>query len=250
VDAGRSWNGGDAGRTVVAPYIAQRGGDVALFVLSHPHADHVGGASSLFQLKHPSRFIDPGYVGTSPPYRAALAEAMRDGIPWHRARPGETLDIDDVRITTLAPDSSWAASLADANLASTVLLVHIGGATVLFTGDAEGPEEDWLLRRFPDSLRVDVLKVGHHGSNTSTTPAFLRAVRPRVALISVGAHNTYGHPDAEVIEALQRAGVFIARSDRLGTVVLRFLRDGISVRGRALDWSLPRDDTEKRQAVW
>ena len=95
VDAGRSWNGGDAGRTVVAPYIAQRGGEVALFVLSHPHADHVGGASSLFQLKHPARFIDPGYVGTSPPYRAALAEAMRDGIPWHRARPGGAAEIDD-----------------------------------------------------------------------------------------------------------------------------------------------------------
>ena len=243
VDAGRTWQGGDAGRAVVAPYIAQRGGDVALFVLSHPHADHVGGASSLFALRRPQQFLDPGYVGTTPTYRAALAEAERDRIRWHRAHPGETMHIDDVAITTLAPDSSWAASLDDANLASTVLLVHIGGRRVLFTGDAEGPEEDWLLEHYADSLRADVLKVGHHGSRTSTTPAFLDAVHPRIALISVGAHNAYGHPDAEVIEELNASRIAVARTDRLGTVVLRFTRSGIELHARALDWRATSGDT-------
>ena len=109
----------------------------------------------------------------------------------------------------LAPDSVWAASLTDANLASTVLVARVGAVRFLFTGDAEGPEEDWLLARDPAALAADVLKVGHHGSSTSTTAPFLAAVHPRLALVSVGAHNAYGHPDAAVMQALhasRRAG--------------------------------------------
>ncbi len=239
IDAGRSWIGGDAGRSVVAPYLARRGGALALFVLSHPHADHVGGAASLFALLRPDRFLDPGYVGTSAPYLAALAEARRDHIPWQRVRPGDSLVVDDVVLTALAPDSAWAAQLADANLASTVLLVRIGVARLLFTGDAEVPEEEWLLAHDPDALRADVLKVGHHGSSTSTSPAFLAAVRPRVALVSVGAHNAYGHPSADVMTALHDEGAATLRTDQLGTVVLRFPPHAIEVLARGERWLIP-----------
>ncbi|MEP6732820.1 MAG: DNA internalization-related competence protein ComEC/Rec2 [bacterium] len=242
VDAGRSWIGGDAGRNTVAPYLAHRGGDVALFVLSHPHADHVGGAASLFEMLRPKRFLDPGYVGTSTPYRLALAEARRDGIPWQRVHPGDSLVVDDIVLTALAPDSAWASQLDDANLASSVLVARIGKARVLFTGDAEGPEEDWLLEHSPASLRADVLKVGHHGSSTSTTPPFLAAVQPRIALVSVGAHNSYGHPDAEVMAALSASKVATLRTDRLGTVVLRFVDQGIEVHARGEQWLVPLSD--------
>jgi competence protein ComEC len=243
IDAGRAWRGGDAGRTVVAPYIAQRGGAIALFVLSHAHADHVGGAASLLAVRHADRFVDPGFIGTSPPYRAALQEAMRDGIPWTRARPGETITVDDVALTTLAPDSAWAASLHDANLASTVLLAHLGDAVVLFTGDAEGPEEEWLLAHYADSLHADVLKVGHHGSNTSTTPPFLAAVHPRLALVSVGVHNTYGHPNAGIMNALRDAGALVVRTDEAGTVVVRFPPRAIELEARTLHWRQSLVDT-------
>lgn len=221
VDAGRSWSTGDAGRSVVVPYIAHRGGPVALFALSHPHADHVGGAASLFGALHPALFLDPGYVGTTPPYLAALEEARADRIPWRRVHPGDSLIVDDAVITALAPDSAWAATLNDANLASTVLLVRVGRIRVLLTGDAEAPEEAWLLGHGPEALHADVLKVAHHGSNTSTTDAFLAAVHPRLALVSVGAHNMYGHPDREVIDRLAGAGVPVLRTDLLGTIVLR-----------------------------
>jgi competence protein ComEC len=240
VDAGRSWEGGDAGRSTVAPYLAHLGGDVALFVLSHPHADHVGGAASLFALRRPARFLDPGYVGTTPSYRAALAEASVRGIPWQRVHPGDSLVVDDVVLTALAPDSTWAAQLDDANLASTVLLSRAGIWRILFTGDAEAPEEEWLLERGPAALRADVLKVAHHGSRTSTTARFLDAVRPRVALVSVGAHNAYGHPDSDVLEALKASGTTTLRTDRLGTVVLRFESRDIEVEARGESWTVPR----------
>ncbi|CAN5362100.1 hypothetical protein BH09GEM1_BH09GEM1_31030 [soil metagenome] len=239
VDAGRSWIGGDAGRSTVAPYLAHRGGALALFILSHPHSDHVGGAASLFALLRPGRFLDPGYVGTTPPYLAALREAQAEHMAWQRVRPGDSLVVDDVVLTALAPDSAWAAQLADANLASSVLSVRIGAARVLFTGDAEGPEEEWLLEHSPEALRADVLKVGHHGSSTSTTPAFLDAVHPRVALVSVGAHNTYGHPSASVMQALGGAGATTLRTDKLGTVVLRFLGRSIEVNAHAQRWDVP-----------
>jgi competence protein ComEC len=249
VDAGRSWNGGDAGRNTVAPYLAHRGGSLALFVLSHPHSDHVGGAASLFAMLRPDRFLDPGYVGTTPPYLAALREARAEHIAWQRVRPGDSLVVDDVVLNALAPDSAWAAQLGDANLASSVLSVRVGAMRVLFTGDAEGPEEEWLLDHSRDALAADVLKVGHHGSSTSTTPAFLEAVHPRVALVSVGAHNTYGHPSPDVMQSLADAGITTLRSDRLGTVVLRFFPGLIEVNARAQRWTVPVSTMSTARAV-
>ena len=239
VDAGRSWPGGDAGRSTVVPYIAHRGGDVALFVLSHPHADHVGGAASLFAALRPARFLDPGYPGSTPPYLAALAAARAERIPWQRVHPGDSLAVDEVMLTALAPDSAWSAHLTDVNLASTVLRMRVGTVRMLLTGDAEEPEEQWMLAHDAEALGADVLKVGHHGSSTSTSPAFLAAVHPRLALVSVGAHNSYGHPDASVMAQLHDAGAQVLRTDRAGTVVVRTDGRRIEVEGRGTRWLLP-----------
>lgn len=239
VDAGGTWRTGDAGRSIVVPYLAHRGGRLALFVLSHPHADHVGGAASLFAALRPARFLDPGYVGTTPAYLAALRQAHDAAIPWQRVHPGDSIVVDDVVLTALAPDSSWAAHLDDANLASTVLLARVKNVRILLTGDAEAPEEDWLLAHARDALAADVLKVGHHGSATSTTPAFLDAVRPRVALVSVGAHNSYGHPDPVVVSALAAAGAAVLRTDLLGTVILRTDGRTLEVEARGMRWTVP-----------
>jgi competence protein ComEC len=238
VDAGRSWPNGDAGRSVVVPYIAHRGGAVAVFVLSHPHADHVGGAASLFSALRPARFLDPGYVGTTPPYLAALAAARAEGIPWQRVRPGDSLMVDEVVLTELAPDSAWASHLADANLASTVLLVRVGNVRMLLTGDAEWPEEEWLLAHARAALAADVLKVAHHGSATSTMPPFLAAVHPRLALVSVGAHNSYGHPDPEVMNALHASGAQLLRTDLAGTVVVYTDGGRLEVEARGQRWEV------------
>ncbi len=239
VDAGRTWASGDAGRSVVVPYIAHRGGSVALFVLSHPHADHVGGAASVFAALRPARFLDPGYVGATPSYLAALDEARDRAIPWQRVRPGDSLQVDEVTLTALAPDSAWAAGLRDANLASTILLARIGAVRVLLTGDAEAEEEAWLLARGSDAVSADVLKVAHHGSATSTTADFLAAVRPRLALVSVGAHNSYGHPDPAVMRSLAATGAMIARTDLVGTVIVRTDGRSLDVEAQGVRWTVP-----------
>jgi competence protein ComEC len=238
IDAGRTWRSGDAGKSVVVPYIARRGGSVALFVLSHPHADHVGGAASLLAALRPARFLDPGYVGTTTSYRDALAVAREQRIPWQRVRPGDSVVVDEVVLTALAPDSAWAAGLSDANLASSVVMARVGEVRMLFTGDAEAPEEEWLLANGPGSLAADVLKVAHHGSGTSTTRAFLDAVAPRLALVSVGADNMYGHPDPSVLAALGEASADVVRTDLAGTVVVRTDGRSLEVEARGMRWSV------------
>ena len=220
-DAGRTWNGGDAGRSTIVPYLRRRGGALHAFVLSHPHSDHVGGGATVVSVLRPDEYWDAAYVAGSTPYRASLEQAARYGVAWRRVHPRDSLVIDGVRIRFIAPDSAWTASLADANEASAVALVQYGRIRFLMTGDAERGEEAWMLANGAADLKADVLKVGHHGSSTSSTPAFLDAVAPRIALISVGMGNMYGHPNDDVVRALVASGAQVLRTDQLGSVVIR-----------------------------
>lgn len=227
VDAGRSWRSGDAGRATVIPYLRQRGGALAMMILTHPHADHIGGAASVIRALRPAELRDAAFVAGSAGYRELLGTAAATGTRWQRVRPGERVEIDGVTLDFLAPDSTWTSRLADPNEASTIVRARYGDVRLLLTGDAERGEESWLLERDPTALRAEILKVGHHGSNTSSTSAFIDAVRPRIALVSVGAANTYGHPSPDVMRRLSAAGATVLRTDQLGTVIVR--TDGLSI---------------------
>jgi competence protein ComEC len=221
VDAGGGRASGDAGRRVAIPYLRRLGGEVALFVMTHPHDDHVGGAATLISQLAPNDVRDAAFAGTSPSYREALEAARSAGIRWKRIAPGDSIDVDGVVATFLAPDSAWTSTLTDPNLASAVVRVQFGEIRVLLTGDAEGPEEEWLVQHAGPELRADVLKVAHHGSATSTTSAFLAAVRPSIALISVGQKNRYRHPSPDIVDSLTAHGVRVLRTDQQGTILLR-----------------------------
>jgi competence protein ComEC len=186
---------------------------------------------------HPAHYWDGAYVTASPPYRESLEAAGRQRVSWHRVHPRDAFELDGVRVQFLAPDSSWTARLTDPNEASAVALVQYGRIRFLMTGDAEAGEEEWLLSRDASDLRADVLKVGHHGSSTSTTAAFLDAVRPRVALISVGAANTYGHPNPAVVRALSAGNAQVLRTDHVGTVVVRTDGRTLSVEAGGEQWA-------------
>ena len=245
VDAGRAWRGGDAGRATVIPYLRRRGGDVELFVLSHPHSDHVGGAASVLHSLHPLTYWDGAYAGTSEPYLASLEAAREERVRWRRVHPGDTLRVDGVLLRVLAPDSAWMSTLADPNEASVVVSVEYGTVRFLLMGDAEHGEESWLLRHERSFLEADVLKVGHHGSRTSSGNDFLDAVRPSLALISVGAGNSYGHPDPSVLRALARHGAVVLRSDREGSVVVRTDGQRIEIEEEGDSWELSRASPQR-----
>lgn len=223
VDAGGGWRGGDAASAIVWPYLRRFGGDVVYLSMSHPHLDHIGGAATLLARAGADTIWDGAYVSGSPVYRDVLRTARALGRPWRRVAAGDSISLDGAIVTVLAPDSAWLAGLGDggdANEASVVLQVRFGERRFLLTGDAEGREEEWMVARYGDRLASDVLKVGHHGSATSSTPEFLDAVRPRVALISVGTGNSYGHPSQGVLQALDEREVHLLRTDDDGTIVV------------------------------
>ncbi|MBA3891725.1 MAG: MBL fold metallo-hydrolase [Gemmatimonadaceae bacterium] len=239
VDVGRGWTGGDAAQTTVLPHLRRYGGRVAALILSHPHMDHIGGATTLLEATRPAALYDAGFVAPGGGYRRALETAQRLGIPWRRPTPGDSLVVDEVVLTFLAPDSAWTSTLHDANDASVVVMARIGARRMLFTGDAELAEETWLLANTPHALRADVLKVGHHGSRTSTSPAFLAAVQPAAALISVGAGNDYRHPSPGTLDALSTAGAHILRTDHVGPIVVRTDGRSLSIHADGRTWHAP-----------
>ena len=244
-DAGPAWNGSDAGRRVVIPYVLRRGGSLASFVLSHPHNDHVGGAASVLSAMHPRSYWDAAFAGGAEAYIGSLAVARKEGIDWHRVHPGDSIRIDGVTVSFLAPDSVWTVGLRDPNLASTIALVRYGMVRFLLVGDAERAEEDWLLAHHPKELRADVLKVGHHGSSTSSSDEFLAAVHPGLAVISVGAGNKYGHPSGDVIRALARVGAEVLRTDEAGTIVVRSDGVRIEVEAKGEKWEVAHDSSQR-----
>jgi competence protein ComEC len=240
IDAGGAWSSGDAGATTVWPHLRRRGGRVRYLAMSHPHADHIGGVRTLLQRAPIDTLWDTGFVGTSTLYHDVLVEARQRTIGWKQGKAGDTLRIDGVHIQVLAPDAAWLERQDNPNEASLVLLVTYGDVRILLTGDAEAGEEEWLVRRYGETLRADVLKVGHHGSATSTTPAFLAAVSPRVALVSVGVANDYGHPSTEVMEALEGRGIQVLRTDYEGTIMLATDGQSIDITTAEFRWRLPR----------
>jgi competence protein ComEC len=237
-DAGGAWRGNDAGRSTVIPYIGRRGGSLDMFILSHPHTDHVGGAASVLRTLHPITYVDAGFPGPAEAYRASLEVARASHVRWVRAHPEDRVMIDGVSLEFLAPDSVWTASLVDPNLASVIALVQYGDVRMLLMGDAEQPEEEWLLAHEADELHADILKVGHHGSKTSSSEAFLAAVRPRLALVSVGAGNSYGLPTPAIMDRLAAGGAQVLRTDRLGTIVARTDGRRVFVEAGGDQWEL------------
>lgn len=241
VDAGRRWDGGDAGRRVVVPYVQRLGGEVAAFVMTHAHDDHVGGAASVLRALHPARWMEPAFVTGNDAYRSSLAMVRDEQIVWQRVHPGDSLVLDDVVFQILAPDSAWTAAQNDANETSVMLRVQFGDVAMILTGDAEASEEAWVIAHTPaNRLRADVLKLGHHGSRTSSTAEFVDVVQPSIGLVSVGQGNRYGHPSPDVLGDFAHRGIPLLRTDREGTIVVSTDGHDLIVNDRRERWAVSR----------
>ncbi len=230
VDAGpRGFGGSDAGRTRVIPYLHARGARrLEAVVLTHPDEDHAGGLGSVLKGVSAGAVIGPGISIGQAGQMDGLAEARRAGVPWRRAAVGDSWTIDGVHFRVLHPPGPRDAPDPDApNDWSVVLEVTWGDFSALLMGDADAAIEAKVAAARPAGAPpLTLLKVGHHGSITSTAAAFVEAVRPRYALIPVGARNRYGHPDPQVLARLERAGARIFRTDLQGTVLLTARADG------------------------
>lgn len=225
IDAGPRNAQWDAGRRVVAPFLRrQRVRELAVVVLSHAHLDHLGGMATVLSQFRAGIALDPGDATDDPAYADFLSQLSGDSVPWAPARRGAHFDLDGVRFAVVHPDTAWAEWGMDLNEDSAVLLVEYGGFRALLGGDAGETAEAEMAGRVG---RVDVLKVGHHGSATATSRRWLSELQPTVAVISVGRRNRHGHPSPEAVRRLRAAGADIWRTDQDGSVTVR--TDGRSI---------------------
>lgn len=222
IDAGPT-----SARYYTSGFVADRVGAIDLMILTHPHEDHVGGAAQILESVPVAKVMMPDVTSTAGAFVRALDAVEKSGAAAVIAEPGDVYDVGGMRVTVLAPLSTDHDDLNDS---SVVVRVDYGRRSFLFTGDAEQVSEREMLGAYPAAaLDCDVLKVGHHGSESSSCADFLDAVRPRIAVISVGRQNDYGHPESETLDRLRRCKTEqILRTDEAGTVTL--VCDGESVR--------------------
>jgi len=205
----------DIGEDVVSPYLWTRSVrrlDVA--VMTHAHADHIGGLPAILRNFRP-RELWIGAVPENPSWTEITTIARQLGIMIRPLRRGAQFDYGGANIQVLAPLADYQPKAQPGNNDSLVLRLVYGSTSFLLTGDMEKDIEREVIADLPAS---DVLKVGHHGSRTSSTPAFLDAVSPHIGIVSAGYENSYGHPHPQTLRALTERNVTIYRTDESGLI--------------------------------
>ena len=218
--------GSNIGQDVVIPFLLKNGvASLDLLIMSHCDYDHIGGLLPLVEELRVREFLEypPGEENET--YRKLKAIVLEKGIKTHRAKRGQSFKLGDkLRLEILYPDDGVVEGLAggNENNYSLVKVLYYGDRSVMFTGDIEGPVEDYLVSQGIEE--VDVLKVAHHGSNSSSSQAFLDLLSPEIGVIQVG-NNSYGHPSIEVLERLDQLGTKIYRNDLNGAIILSLRGD-------------------------
>ena len=226
IDAGEN---GASRESDLLDYLASVGvSELEYFVATHNHSDHIGGADAVLRALSVKRVLMTDAVATTGVYEAMLDAIEQKGIEVVIAAPDMRFAIGSLACRVLAPLDEYS----NTNDQSIVLRLTYGGVSMMLTGDAEGnlegeSEKDMLAHYRPSELQADFYKAGHHGSDTSSNPAFLDAVRPSLVAISCGRDNKYGHPNASTLEALERIGATVYRTDELGDLV--FVCDGDAI---------------------
>lgn len=187
-------------------------------VFTHPDSDHIGNADYVVENYSIKNIIMPNRVATSKTYERMMDAIENSQANLIIAEPGYEFYIGALLNTILAPNDDYD----DTNDASVVIKATFGETSIMLTGDAEKESEADIVKLYSkDILDCDVLKVGHHGSRTSTSQDFLDAVDPKIALISCGEGNKYGHPLPETLQRLEKKGIEIYRTDKHGSIVLK-----------------------------
>ncbi|WBB57642.1 ComEC/Rec2 family competence protein [Verrucosispora sp. WMMD573] len=213
---------------------------VSLLVVSHYHVDHTGGVAGIFRGRPVDTVLVPQWPEPVAGRDLVRSTAAAHGTPVVAAPAGWRYRAGAVDLTVLGPPYPMRGTRSDPNNNSLVALATVDRVRVLLTGDAEVEEQRALRERLPpDGLRADVLKVAHHGS-AYQDPAFLDAVRPAVALVPVGAENSYGHPNEAVLARLARGGARVLRTDVGGDVAVVRSPRGLAVVSAGVDRVRPR----------
>jgi len=201
---------------IIVAYLERLGINSLDYVIAtHPHSDHIGGMPAILDRFTIHNFWMPNVIHETAAFERLLEALERNHIYITTVEVNARINVGIINMIVVSP----LAKVSHANLNDHSIVLHMsyGNTSFLFTGDAEVPAEMQMITK---PIRASVLKVGHHGSRTSTNEAFLDAVMPQVAVISLGANNQFGHPHRYVIARLEERGIKILRTDELGTIVI------------------------------
>lgn len=242
IDAG---NNDDS--NLVVNYIKSQGiSDLDYVIGTHPHEDHIGGLDAVINSFEIDKVLMPKQKSTTKTFEDVLVAIKDKGLKVTTPKVGDTYNLGQAEWTILAPSQE---ENDETNNASIVIKLEYGNNSFMFTGDAEELSEMEILKT--GELSSDVLKVGHHGSSSSTSRSFLNEINPTYAVISVGVDNSYGHPHSEVIERLTNKNIEILRTDELGTII--FSSDGNNLKyksnksGVVIEKPIQKPEKENRQ---
>lgn len=191
-------------------------------IITHPHSDHIGGAAAVLENFTVKRVYDSGQSSTSLLYRNYLTMIQKRNIPFAVVTAGQRLDISGgATLNVFGPDTPFISGTeSDLNNNSIFMKLTFGDFSMLLPGDAELEAEQRVLGRFGGELKSTVLKSGHHGSRTSSSLSFLKAVNPEVVIISAGVSNEYHHPHPSTMQKYNEFRLQVYRTDRDGTVIV------------------------------
>ncbi|MFD3158017.1 ComEC/Rec2 family competence protein [Haloimpatiens sp. FM7330] len=201
---------------LVVSYLKKKGVKKLDYIIgTHPHEDHIGGLDAAIKNFDVGTIYMPKVTSTTRTYRDVITAIKSKGKKITTPKVGSNFKLGDAVCTIVAPNSP---EYKDVNNYSIVMKLKFGNNSFIFTGDAEDISEDEILRTQLD-ISADVLKVGHHGSSSSTTDAFLAKVNPKYAVISCGKDNDYGHPHKPTMDKLKSKNIHVYRTDECGTIV-------------------------------
>jgi beta-lactamase superfamily II metal-dependent hydrolase len=222
VDAGENDQG-----TRVVNYLKGFGvTKLAIALGTHPHSDHIGGMDDVLKAFPVDTFYMSPKTDNTQTYEDVLDAAAARGLKVTVPKIGDKVAFGKAELTFLWPPKGYDSD--NVNDCSIVIMAEADGRRVLLCGDAEKEAEKGILQLGED-ISCDVLKVGHHGSDTSSTKDFLAQARPSVAMISVGLHNDYGHPDQDTLNRLQNIGAAIHRTDQNGSITVTIFSGQLTV---------------------
>jgi competence protein ComEC len=209
-------DGGEANTRILSYLQALGVQHIDLMIATHPHADHIGGLVQVLDAMPVSYVITNGQISTTVTFENFLDAITNKKIPFVVVKRGDNLNVGNLLVSVLSPEST---SGDDLNNSSLVLRFVYGEISFLFMGDADKNAEAGILASgLP--FQANILKVGHHGSNTASSPSFLAQVKPAVAIYMAGVGNSYGHPHAETLAALAAVGAQIYGTDLNGTIIV------------------------------
>ena len=188
--------------------------EIDILVATHPHEDHIGGMQTILQSYEVKKLIMSPTGHTSKLYENLLLEIDSQGMMIDGAKPGQIYTQGDIKLEVIAPCDKYS----ELNDNSVVIIASYGETDILLTGDAEVNAEEDFIEYVRD---VDILKVGHHGSDTSTSEELLNVAKPEYALISCGVDNKYGHPKQVTLEKLSKNNIYVLRTDLSGDLIVR-----------------------------